>query len=805
MRISLACRSHAGAALTMVGVVLLFFWPAIFAGQALFVRDISLFIYPQRESFVRAVAAGSWPLWDPFSGFGQPLLADPSAQILYPLTWINLIVRPWTFYTILVVVQLVFSAVGVYALGQRLGVSRGGSLASSVLWTASGPLLSFVNVVHHFTGATWIPWVLLAADVAVESRRISHVLLWGAAVAGQILAGSADVCAMTALLTGAYVLRRAPWHRALALAALAWGFGLALSAAQWLPTLDVASRSVRADLPSYTRTYWSVHPLQMAQALLPVFPQSLPLQTPLRELLYESREPFLVSVYLGIPAFGLAMAAFAPRRRPLRLFFLFTGLAAAGFALGKHGPLYGVVTTLLPPLRILRYPSKAMIVVSFAFALLAGMGFDAWTRPAEAPRVRWLLAVVAPLAVLAVLASGGAFLAAWPAEAWAAAVLSQEGLGLSYPEVLAPTARGLALAAALGLLALTLAIHRLAARTRPEWFAAVLAVLAFLDLWAAHRGLNPTAPPALLSYRPPTVSAVGQKDLSRLYVYDYWGIGGRSDVYLKPELPGDRTKPRPKWPHLFAQVIFWRTYLFPPLGVEWDLYSSYDVDQRGLYPAPLSDLTLLLRRVEGEPPLHLRLLKLGAVSQVLALHTERLQNLVPQGEFDSLSSRPIRLFGVPDPLPRAYAVGGARVADGSEALRVVLDPGFDPTREVLLSAGAPAPVASDFSGRVVIAELKPDRVRLEVDLSHAGYVVLVDAWDPGWIARVDGREAPVLRANVAFRAVAVPAGRHVIEQAYRPRPVFLGLAVSVAAVLGGMAAAYWKNLGHSVSRDITKT
>jgi hypothetical protein len=46
---------------------------------------------------------------------------------------------------------------------------------------------------------------------------------------------------------------------------------------------------------------------------------------------------------------------------------------------------------------------------------------------------------------------------------------------------------------------------------------------------------------------------------------------------------------------------------------------------------------------------------------------------------------------------------------------------------------------------------------------------------------------------VAFRAVVVPAGRHVVEMVYRPRAASLGLAVSAAAVLGAfVATAAWR-------------
>jgi len=88
-----------------------------------------------------------------------------------------------------------------------------------------------------------------------------------------------------------------------------------------------------------------------------------------------------------------------------------------------------------------------------------------------------------------------------------------------------------------------------------------------------------------------------------------------------------------------------------------------------------------------------------------------------------------------------------------------------------------------------VADLRADRVRVEADLNEPGYLVLVDAWDPGWRVSVDGREAALLRANIAFRAVALPAGAHVVDFVYRPRSLLIGLAVSGAALLAVLAVA----------------
>jgi len=77
----------------------------------------------------------------------------------------------------------------------------------------------------------------------------------------------------------------------------------------------------------------------------------------------------------------------------------------------------------------------------------------------------------------------------------------------------------------------------------------------------------------------------------------------------------------------------------------------------------------------------------------------------------------------------------------------------------------------------------PERLIFErVDGQGGGYLVVDDAWFPGWRAEVDGLESPVLRANVYFKAVWVPEGARRVELAYEPYSLRLGAAISVGAL-----------------------
>jgi uncharacterized membrane protein YfhO len=71
-------------------------------------------------------------------------------------------------------------------------------------------------------------------------------------------------------------------------------------------------------------------------------------------------------------------------------------------------------------------------------------------------------------------------------------------------------------------------------------------------------------------------------------------------------------------------------------------------------------------------------------------------------------------------------------------------------------------------------------VVVEVAAGAPAWLFLADAFDPGWRATVDGTERPVRLANAMFRAVAVPAGRHVVVFRYEPRPLQWGAAASLA-------------------------
>ena len=783
-------RLRSTAAWTALGILGLVAWllrPAIFEGRIFFDRDVNLIWWAQVESFVRSIGSGSWPVWDPYRSFGQPLLADPSAEIFYPPTWLNLLMPSWAYYTLFAAGHLVLAGIGMSVLARRLGLSAGGAFLAGAVYVASGPVLSLVPLYHHLAGAAWIPWVVWAATGVAARPGPRSAAGLALVTAMQLLAGSADMVMMAVVIVGACLLRsfldRSDPEAADPRRVLAWtGLGLALAfglaCPQWIPTVEFAIGSERFELTARTRTTWSVHPLSMFEILLPFSWNSLRELSP-----YVTREVYpqgfwIVSLYLGVPTLALVLAGLALRSRYRGVLL---GLLAGAllFALGRHSIFYEGITLVLPFLRVTRYPVKAMMVASFAWSLLGGLGWDAvragvLDTPAGRRLSRGFLLV-------AVLLIGVAALAVSGPSAWQLLPLLRRGMDLSsQAELLGDLGHALARAAMLSLAAaLVLAFHRwLTPRT-----GVVLAVLALVDLTANNADLQATAARIVFENRPEALSIIGRPADTRLFVYDYSmatphqlaGGFGFTKWYRLARGPAGLSPYE-------ARIIATHEYLNPPTAGRWGYFGSYDLDLLRLYPPGLTLLTELLRDVESSP-LHLRLLQMGGVTHVVALHSAPWwAGLTPLVALRGPFLDPIHIFRVPDTLPRAYAVGQARVASDPQALVAMASPTFDPRREIVLSTGLPLDETPGFRGSARIAAFRPDRVRLEAETSGPGYVVLLDTHSRGWRATVDGQPAEVLRANLTFRAVRVAEGRHSIEMVYRPPGMLPGLAAGALSL-----------------------
>jgi len=93
-----------------------------------------------------------------------------------------------------------------------------------------------------------------------------------------------------------------------------------------------------------------------------------------------------------------------------------------------------------------------------------------------------------------------------------------------------------------------------------------------------------------------------------------------------------------------------------------------------------------------------------------------------------------------------------------------------------------APETFDSTSQIKIVEVTPPYLRYESESSVNSLAVFSEIYYPkGWHATIDGKEVPILRVDYVLRALEIPAGKHVIEFRFEPKPYLIGNKVTMAS------------------------
>ncbi|MEO6167236.1 MAG: YfhO family protein [Chitinophagales bacterium] len=147
------------AAVFLFIIPFLVYWPLWLHPQAM-AYDMADYFLPFRHFIGECLQHYQFPWWNPYSGLGIPIGADPQSGAFYPITWIIGYLFGYDFFTINLdyLLHIVIAGWGMYALlrGLRYPVIVCLLLASSYQYCGF-----FVNNAQHFSwiiSAAWIPF-----------------------------------------------------------------------------------------------------------------------------------------------------------------------------------------------------------------------------------------------------------------------------------------------------------------------------------------------------------------------------------------------------------------------------------------------------------------------------------------------------------------------------------------------------------------------------------------------------------------------------------------------------------------------
>ncbi|MCS6860178.1 MAG: YfhO family protein [Abditibacteriales bacterium] len=780
---------------------LLFFVKARVQGGMLFGSDTLLIFAPLRALGFEHLRRGNLLEWNPYIVAGMPYLGEIQTTLLYPLSFLFLFLPLPLAITLTPLLHLWLSGVFMYLFVRQLQGSRMGAVIAGLTYQLSGFQLAHLYAGHHTitTTYTWLPLLFLLAQRAVEERSYLWTVGVGVALCLQILAGYPGItyytCVGLALWWIALSLRQAlakaraensegeaEVGRGMSIGMMfrhllgSWTLGgyavmvaLALAAFQILPTLETAAQSMReGGTPYRFASSFSLPPENLLCLLFPdLWGDSVRIPYWGRWYGWE------VMGYVGVLPLLLAVAAVTVRPSFLTRFWGALALLALLLSLGRYLFFYPWVYRLLPGLAFFRGPARALVLWTLAVSVLAGIGWDrvAYSDENERRRLRLLtgcLSVLSAVGVLGLILSAGQ---SGVSRSWVSLTGYLLSLGTAeerYANVPYPHPAFLQASFSIsqqslfwGVLLLTFAAawmrQRLDQPTRRGWMLAGLVIV----------GMD------LLAY--------GNK-----YVQ---GVPFRR-AQLDPEVARFlQQRRRAEGP--FRVVNLTREYsdnVGAMHGIE--MVGGFDpfIPQRFVEFANVS---------EGRPmDVALVVVKLSRHSPLLDLlnaryfMTNRDAPLKDNALVEVFQNRHVRLYENRRALPRAWVVHNVQtIPDRVALLTALAQKQFDPRRTLLVEqplikkfppANEPMCQRPDAE-RCQIMHHSPERVVIQARLATDGYVVLADAFFPGWEARVDGKAVAILRANYLFRAVPVPSGEHTITFVYRSSGLRRGAWVSVGA------------------------
>ena len=143
-------------------------------------------------------------------------------------------------------------------------------------------------------------------------------------------------------------------------------------------------------------------------------------------------------------------------------------------------------------------------------------------------------------------------------------------------------------------------------------------------------------------------------------------------------------------------------------------------------------------------------------------------------------------------LPRFF-LSSRVISAGSldEAARLVHDPSFRPDQNTVVESNDGS--LENFSatptpGRVEVLSYSANEWAVRVESPGEALLVNTDTDYPGWEAAIDGHPARIYTADVAFRAIRLPPGKHEVRMRFVPRILYWSAALSALALMAAMLA-----------------
>jgi hypothetical protein len=718
--------------------------------------DLYMQIMPWQSAVRQALAAGEWPVWNPYLLCGSILAANMQAAPYDAIQLLGMLLPQPQALTFMAALTFFVAALFTFGFLRSHGCSETSALVGAAGYTFCAILSFFVG---WPLGRVWtfLPLVLLgvrwvvrgdelaAGDRPAQSYRGPVVLT--SALVLTIFAGHPEsilhivfvgvICGLYELASSArHSTEERPSARAILIpvrnAALCGALALCLTAISLLPFFSVTPHTMeyRVRREQYATARFDI-PAQvvLARAAASLFPFA----GGRPEEGGRAHQWDASSMRVGSVILALALTAlFLARRRKGTWFFfaLFVVMACAGLNAFPVGDLLHAL-----PLFDIAINERLGFAAVFALCVLAAFALDAW--PDRRPRAFGAAGIVLALGIL--LAIGASL--------------------LRDPEILAGTDPALIAIGTLSeLLPLAVLAALFALRVRARVALPAVLALLLVQRVVEDGGMYPSLPEKAFYPEVPIIRHM-QKDSGtpfRVVGLYYALIPDTAALYGLEDARG------------YEAMTFQR------------LYETYPLWSR---PQPVS-----FNIVVDKERSFLSFLNVKYAIGSLDAQPSESWKLV-------LEDRQSRLFENTRVVPRAFLPRHIRYEQNEEAVRrgMALTSDFSDTAWITVAHYKPHGIAN---GPGTLA-VRRNGLGYEIDarLDAPSWVVLSDTKWPGWRAYVDGQRVETHYANHAFIGIFVPSkGKHHLRVVFQPEAFTRGRNITFVTIAALIVFALRKRL-----------
>lgn len=703
--------------------------------------DLVSQIYPWKTLVIESWKNGLPPLWNPYGFSGTPLLANYQSAVFSPINFLYLFLSFNIAWSIQILLQPLLAGLFTFIYVRSLKRSQIASLISSIAFMFCGFITAWLSYGTLGYAILFLPLSLFAAEKFYEKQKWYYFLVLTATIPLSFFSGHFQTSFYFLIFVVAYILFKyfsVKELRSTVYSLLSVCFGLLLSMPQLIPSVELYLNAARSILFLKREVIpWEYLPTFLA-------PDFFGNPVTRNDWFGHYAE---WNGFVGLLPLMLGVYASLKRNRYV-VFFLIASLISVCFAFNT--PLLDLLVALRVPVLSTSALSRIIVIFSFSVSVLAAFGFDNLLSDLKERRFKkiylWLFGFGIIFVTVWVILIFKLFI---PLDKIAISFsnfrLSTIFFGIVFLSIIVSlflkSKKVLIILSIIILGITTFDMMRFTTKWQPfsseKYMFPDVGVTKFMKKKSGFQREFGAAGQEFT-----TITRVpGVEGYDPLYI-------GRYGEFIEAAVDG-QLHPAVRSFALLAKGGTYTPKIIDFLGVKYMTHKISDKKNIWAYPYWKSP--------------------------------DKYKTIFEDKNFRVLENKNV--------FPRAFLVNNYKILkDQKEILNEMFVNKVDLLSTAIveekLSVNSPM-----SSGSATILSYKPEKIQIKTNTNGSSFLVLTDAFYPGWKAYVDDGEAKIYRTDFAFRGIVVPKGNHMIKFIYDPDSYKIGIVLGVLGLIGSVILA----------------